>query len=91
MSGVQQKGGEILDRPPWLPPGYVLDESDPDMLILRRDDGSFVVAFSARGANREGILKALEEDCGKHEQEKSGHLRRSGRRYIRPWHGQGRP
>ena len=26
---------------------YYLDESDPDMVILRRQDGSFVGAFSA--------------------------------------------
>ena len=68
-------------EPQWLPPGYVLDESDPDILILRRDDGSFVAAFSARGATREGILKAVEEDCAEkdcqeHEQEKPGHHRR---------------
>ena len=26
---------------------YYLDESDPDIVILRRQDGSFVAAFSA--------------------------------------------
>ena len=29
---------------------YYLDQSDPDTVILRRQDGSFVAAFSARGA-----------------------------------------
>jgi hypothetical protein len=29
---------------------YYLDQSDPDVLILCRKDGSFVAAFSARGA-----------------------------------------
>jgi hypothetical protein len=28
---------------------YYLDESDPDIVLLRRQDGSFVAAFSARG------------------------------------------
>jgi hypothetical protein len=41
---------------------YYLDESDPDILILRRQDDSFVAAFSARGATREGIVEAAKED-----------------------------
>ncbi len=41
---------------------YHLDESDPDVVILRRQDGSFVAAFSARGATKEGILEAARED-----------------------------
>jgi len=41
---------------------YYLDESDPDIPILRRQDGSFVAAFSASGATREGIVEAAEED-----------------------------
>ena len=40
---------------------YHLDESDPDVVILRRQDGSFVAAFSARGATREGIVEAARE------------------------------
>jgi hypothetical protein len=44
---------------------YYLDQSDPDVLILRRQDGSFVAAFSARGATKEGILEAAKEDCRK--------------------------
>ena len=39
-----------------------LDESDPDIVVLRRQDGSFVAAFSARGATREGIVEAARED-----------------------------
>jgi hypothetical protein len=42
--------------------GYNLDQSDPDVVILRRQDGSFVAAFSARGATNEGILEAAKED-----------------------------
>ena len=41
---------------------YYLDESDPDVVVLRRQDGSFVAAFSAQGATREGIVEAAEED-----------------------------
>ena len=28
---------------------YYLDESDPDILVLRRQDGAFAAAFSAQG------------------------------------------
>jgi hypothetical protein len=31
-------------------------------VIVRRRDGSFVAAFSARGATKEGILEAAKED-----------------------------
>ena len=41
---------------------YYLDEADPDILILRRQDGAFVAAFSARGATKEGIAQATKED-----------------------------
>jgi hypothetical protein len=41
---------------------YYIDESDPDIVILRRQDGSFVAAFSARGATREGLVEAAKED-----------------------------
>jgi len=41
---------------------YYLDESDPDVLILRLQDGSFIAAFSASGATKEGILEAAKED-----------------------------
>jgi hypothetical protein len=47
---------------PLLPPSYILDESDPDIIVLRRSDGSFVAAFSSRGATREGIIEAAQED-----------------------------
>jgi len=38
--------------------GYYLDESAPDIPVLRRRDGTFVAAFSAQGASREGIVRA---------------------------------
>ena len=47
-----------------LPKHYLLDESDPDIVVLRREDGTFVAAFSARGATKEGIVEAAREDYG---------------------------
>jgi hypothetical protein len=56
-------GGESVENEPLLPKfDYYLDESDPDILVLRRQDGSFVAAFSAQGATREGIVEAARED-----------------------------
>ena len=55
-----------MEDEPLLPKiHYSLDESDPDILVLRRQDGSFVAAFSARGATREGIEEAAKEDYRK--------------------------
>jgi hypothetical protein len=56
-------GGESVEDEPLLPKfDYYLDESDPDVIILRRQDGSFVAAFSAQGAARESIVEAARED-----------------------------
>jgi hypothetical protein len=52
----------MLDRPRWLPPGYVLDILDPDVVILRRDDGSMVGAFSTAGATPVSIKHAAARD-----------------------------
>ncbi len=41
---------------------YHLEESDPDILVLRRQDGTLVARFSARGATKEGIVEAAKED-----------------------------
>jgi hypothetical protein len=41
---------------------YRLDESDADVLVLRRQDGAFVAAFSACEATRDGIVDAAKED-----------------------------
>jgi LuxR family transcriptional regulator, maltose regulon positive regulatory protein len=43
-----------------LPTGYYL-ERDPDVLVLRRLDGTMVGAFSARGAAPEAVLGAIKE------------------------------
>jgi hypothetical protein len=50
-------GGKTLSRL-----DYYLDESDPDIAVLRRQDGTFVAAFSAQGATSEGIVEAARED-----------------------------
>jgi hypothetical protein len=41
---------------------YYLDESDPDVVVLHRQDDSFVAAFSSRGVTKEGLVEAAEED-----------------------------
>lgn len=40
---------------------YYLDKSDPDIVILRGQDDSFVAAFSARGVTKEGVIEAAKE------------------------------
>jgi hypothetical protein len=59
-------GGEsVEDEPSFAKFDYYLDESDPDVVILRRQDGAFVAAFSAQGATTEGIAEATKEDYGR--------------------------
>jgi len=41
---------------------YCIDESDPDIVILRRQDASFVAAFSAKGVTKEGLIEAAKEE-----------------------------
>jgi hypothetical protein len=41
---------------------YYIDQQDQGVVILRRQDGTFVAAFSARGAATEGLLEAAKED-----------------------------
>jgi hypothetical protein len=38
-----------------LPPGYSLERSDPDVLVLRCPHGKVVARFSAQGAKAEAI------------------------------------
>ncbi len=58
MTGTRQE----LQLPSF---NYYLDEADPDIVILRRQDDSFVAAFSARGVTREDIVEAAKEDYRK--------------------------
>lgn len=59
---VAEPRTETAQEEAGLPGHYYLDESDPDIVILRRDDGTFVAAFSARGATKEGLIDAARED-----------------------------
>ena len=56
------ESGKVTAQGAGLPAHYYLDESDPDIVVLRRDDGTFVAAFSARGATKEGLMEAARED-----------------------------
>ena len=55
-------GEEMLPKFDYYLDESYLDESDPDVVILRRQDGAFVAAFSARGVTKEGIVEAAKED-----------------------------
>ena len=48
-------GGTGSSRELRLPPGYSLDRSDPDVLVLRCPHGTAVAYFSAQGATAESI------------------------------------
>ncbi len=50
-----------------LPPGYSLDRSDPDVLVLRCPNGTEVARFSARGATAE----AIEQEARTHYRERN--------------------
>jgi hypothetical protein len=57
--GSEEGSNEELQFPKF---DYHLDESDPDIVVLRRQDGSFVAAFSASGATEASIVEAARED-----------------------------
>ena len=61
---VAEPRHETVQEEAGLPNAYYLDESDPDIVVLRRDDGTFVAAFSARGAMKDGLVEAAREDYG---------------------------
>ena len=55
-------GGEKSPDEARLPPGYVLDRSDPDVLVLRCPRGTAVARFSSRGARAEAIEREAMKD-----------------------------
>jgi len=59
LGGVECVADETLLLPKI---DYYLYESEPDILVVRRQEGSFVAAFSAQGATKEGILEVTKED-----------------------------
>ncbi len=67
METHNSPNGRVKQQKPKLLPkfNYYLDESDPDVIVLRREDGTFVATFSAAGATREGIVEAAKEDYRK--------------------------
>jgi hypothetical protein len=73
---LEPMGGPDQEEEPLPFPsfGYYLDESDPDIVVLRRQAGSYVGAFSAIGATREGIVEAAREDYAALVEENAGHL-----------------
>ena len=60
-------GGKGSPEEPRLPPGYSLDLSDPDVLVLVDPQGAAVARFSARGAAAE----AIEQEARIHYRERS--------------------
>ena len=48
-------GGTGSPEEPRLPPGYALDRSDPDVLVLRCPHGTVIARFSAWGATAEAV------------------------------------
>jgi hypothetical protein len=55
-------GGTGSPEEPRLPPGYVLDSSDPEVLVLLCPQGEVVARFSARGATAEAIEREAMAD-----------------------------
>jgi len=60
-------GGTGGSREPRLPPGYSLDRSDPDVLVLRCPHGTAVARCSAWGAAAESI----EQEARRHYRERN--------------------
>jgi hypothetical protein len=48
-----------------LPPGYHLDRSDPEVLVLRSRRGMVVARFSAQGYVTESVEREVWEDHGR--------------------------
>jgi len=60
-------GGTGSSEEPRLPPGYSLERSDPDVLVLRGPHGTVVARFSARGAT----AQAIEREARTHYRERN--------------------
>jgi hypothetical protein len=59
-------GGTGAFREVRLPPGYRVDHSDPDVLVLRCPHGKAVARFSAQGVTAE----AIEQEARMHHRER---------------------
>jgi hypothetical protein len=60
-------GGTGASREVRLPPGYRLDHSDPDVLVLLCPHGTAFARFSAQGATKE----AIEQEARTHHRERN--------------------
>jgi hypothetical protein len=60
-------GGTGSSKELCLPPGYSLERSDPDVLVLRCPHGTAVARFSVRGAAAE----AIEQEARMHYRERN--------------------
>jgi hypothetical protein len=60
-------GGTGSPEEPHLPPGYSLDRSDPDVLVLLCPQGTVIARFSAQGAAAE----AIEQEARMHYRERN--------------------
>ena len=60
-------GGTGSPEDPHLPPGYVLDRSDSEVLVLHCPEGTVVARFSTRGVTAE----AIEQEAKAHHRERS--------------------
>jgi hypothetical protein len=57
----RETASQTPGSPTRVPEGYRLERS-PDVLSLRRADGSVVAVFSAQGVTWEAIMRAIDED-----------------------------
>ena len=64
---IRLVGGTGSSKELRLPPGYSLDRSDPDVLVLLCPQGTAVARFSAQGATAE----AIEQDARTHYRERN--------------------
>jgi hypothetical protein len=60
-------GGTGASKELRLPPGYRVERSDPDVLVLRCPHGTAVARFSVRGATAE----AIEQEARMHYRERN--------------------
>ena len=76
-------GGTGSSKEPRLPPGYVLDHSDPDVLVLLCPQGTAVARrFSTRGAAAEAIER--EARVPHRERNRSARRKRVTKALVRP-------
>jgi len=55
-----------VEDEPLLPKfGYYLDKSEPHILVLSRQDGSFAAAFSAQGTTRGAWRRSTRKTIGR--------------------------